>query len=90
MLCTVVYMPYFPVLLCLCLDMRCMYCMLLGFFLGFISSFISKGRLPSSACTLFSHLIVQIKVVKLSIGPEVLGVSVQGEVDITTVAFNHH
>lgn len=39
---------------------------------------------------MLSHLIVQIKVVKLSIGPEVLGVSVQGEVDITTVAFDHH
>lgn len=35
------------------------------------------------------HLIVQIKVVKLSIGPEVLSVSVQGEVDVTTVALNH-
>lgn len=28
--------------------------------------------------------------VKLSIGPEVLSVSVHGEVDITTVALNHH
>lgn len=28
--------------------------------------------------------------VKLSVGPEVLGVSVQGEVDVAAVALDHH
>lgn len=37
-----------------------------------------------------SHLIVQIEVVKLPVGPEVLSVSVQGEVDVSAVAFDHH
>lgn len=41
-------------------------------------------------CKYFTHLIIQIKVVKLSVCPEVLGVSVQGEVDVTTVALNYH
>lgn len=36
------------------------------------------------------HLIVQIKVVKLSVGPEVLCVSVQGEVDVAAIALDHH
>lgn len=39
---------------------------------------------------LASHLIVQIKVVKLSICPEVLSMSVQCEVHITTVALDYH
>lgn len=37
-----------------------------------------------------SHLIVQIEVVKLSVGPEVLCVSVQCEVDVAAVALDHH
>lgn len=37
-----------------------------------------------------TYFIVQIEVVKLSISPEVLSVSVQGEVHIATVAFNHY
>lgn len=39
---------------------------------------------------LVPYLIVQIKIVKLSIGPEMLSVSVQCEVDVATIAFNHH
>lgn len=39
---------------------------------------------------IISHLVVQIEMVKLSVCPEVLSVSVQGEVDITTVALDHH
>lgn len=37
-----------------------------------------------------SHLIVQIQVVKVSICPEMLCVPVQGEVDISSVALDHH
>lgn len=40
--------------------------------------------------TCWPHLIVQIQVVKLPICPEVLSVSVQSEVDVPTVALNHH
>lgn len=36
------------------------------------------------------HLVVQIEVVELSVGPEVLRVSVQGEVDVAAVALDHH
>lgn len=37
-----------------------------------------------------SHLIVQIQVVEVSICPEMLRVPVQGEVDIPSVALDHH
>lgn len=41
-------------------------------------------------CTGGSHLIVQIQVVEVSICPEMLRVPVQGEVDVPSVALNHH
>lgn len=37
-----------------------------------------------------SHLVVQIQVVEVSISPEMLRVPVQGEVDVPSVALNHH
>lgn len=40
--------------------------------------------------TASSHLIVQIEVVEVSICPEMLHVPVQGEVDIPSVALDHH
>lgn len=36
------------------------------------------------------YLIVQVQVVKLSIGPELLSVVVQSEVDIPTVTLYHN
>lgn len=39
---------------------------------------------------LAAHLVVQVQVVKLSVGPEVLRVPVQGEVDVASVALDHH
>lgn len=72
-------------------------CVYLGIIVGFISSSISKERLIFYVPSFFflyvvlaSHLVVQIEVVKLSVGPEVLSVTVQGEVDIPPVAFDHH
>lgn len=38
----------------------------------------------------FVYLIVQVKVVKLAVGPEVLSVVIQGEVDVPPVALDDH
>lgn len=38
----------------------------------------------------WSHLIVQIQVVEVSICPEMLHVPVQGKVDVPSVALDHH
>lgn len=36
-----------------------------------------------------NYLIVQVEVVEFPVGPEVLSVSVQGEIDIAPVALDH-
>lgn len=82
---------HFPVTSCVCVWTRM-------YIVGLIPSSISVGRLQFPVCVLHipvcilsaSHLIVQIQVVKLSVCPEVLSVSVQSKVDIATVALNHH
>lgn len=59
---------------------------------GFGHSFIYLFSRGDYTCSLYltPHLIVQIEVVELSVGPEVLRVSVQGEVNVAAVAFDDH
>lgn len=86
-------MEYVPVISCICVWM-CM-CVIRLFWLDLFFHLLQRGdyTIMSASFTFLSqytsHLIVQIEVVELSIGPEVLSVSVQGKVDISAVAFDH-